>query len=81
MADQKISDAQWVMKYLRGVEQTGEHAPTETMQKVMDECAALRKDLRTALCMIANEYPNYDDRYKDAVAMAERHNLGDIDPN
>lgn len=41
----------------------------------------LKKDLYMSLIVIAGEYPAHDDRYKDAIVIAERHKLGDINPN
>ncbi len=34
-------DAEWVMTFLRGIESSGKHAPTEAMQRVMDGIATL----------------------------------------
>ena len=37
-----MDDALWVMNFLRGIEEQGRHAPTETMQRLIDAIGGMQ---------------------------------------
>lgn len=37
-----MEDAKWIMDFLKGIEAQGKHAPTETMQRLIDSIAAMQ---------------------------------------
>jgi len=47
MQNQTVSTEQWVMNFLLGIEAAGKHAPTSTMQIVIDKIAAQQAEIET----------------------------------